>query len=175
MGEPNRVQLGWRVAESTKLRFERYAESLYGETPGRKGRAVEDAMEAFMREDRLARVEEQLDRMADALDVEKVTGKGADAPALADGLYEAPTGKNPGDVSKRQRAVITYFVDLANDERLPEGDYGPMCHRNVLKRKIEEIANVHSEKTVKRYVEAITSKGPFRPHPDRTGFWVVET
>lgn len=173
MTDENRVQLGWRVDEGVKRRFEQWATEVYGETPGRKGRALESAMKSAMGDDRLGRVEEQLERVADALDVEKVSGKGP--IAMADGLYEVPEGKNPGDVSARQRAVITHLVDLANDGHLPDSDYGPTFHTKVLKRKIEEIADVHSNKTVKRYVEQITKRGPFKRHPDRTGFWVVET
>lgn len=167
----DRPQVKYRVDRAVKQRFEQYVDGVDETGQGRYGRHLERAMQQYLNEDRLATIEHRVEAIAHTVGAAEKKGKGA----VADGAFAVPAGKNPGDVAERQRAVVTHLVDLANDDRLPSDEYGPFVTQKVLKEQVESVADVHSPKTVKRYVEGVASKGPLRRHPDRPGVWVVET
>lgn len=175
MTSDERVQLGWRVDRKEKEAFEAFVNETMGETPGRKGRALERAMKEYRDDGRDRLILRRLEQIGDALGIEKIKGKSGDPVPLADGSYETPQGKSPGDVEARQRAVINHLLDLAEDERLPIDDRGPFVTQKILRGKIEEVAGVKSRQTVKRYLRDITSKPMFKPHPDRAATWTVKT
>lgn len=162
------AQLGYRVDPSVKRQWERYVAAAYGEYQGAKGEAIEDAMRRQIGADPVL---EQLHNLADALDVEKVRKTDG---AIADGLYAAPEGKNPGDVERRQQAVIDWILDAAEDGRLHEDDRGPVIPRKLLVNRIKEVAGVKSDKTVDQYVRDIASRSMFRRHPDQPEAWLIE-
>lgn len=168
----DRPQVKYRVDPEEKRAFEQYVDEIDETGQGRYGRHLERAMRQYRHEDRLSTIANRVDAIAETVGATEKKGKGT---AVADGLMNVPEGKNPGDVSARQRAVITHLVDLAEDDRLPSDGYGHVVTQKVLKDQIEKVADVHSSKTLKQYVEQITAKGPFRRHPDRPGVWVVET
>lgn len=167
----DRPQVRYRVDPDTKKAFERYVDALPGTEGGRYGIHLERAMREYIEQDRMARMAAQLDRIADNLGVEKVRKSN---PAIADGRYAAPQGKNPGDVRKRVETVIDALLDHEEAGNLPADDYGSFVTRKIVMDTVEQVADIHSDKTLKDYLERVCKRSMFRPHPDRTGAWVVE-
>lgn len=168
----DRPQVRYRVDPAVKRAFEEYVDEFGDTGQGRYGRHLERAMDEYVHGDGLSGLRQTVNQIADSLGVEKKKGNG---PAvMADGRYHVPEGKNPGDVSARQRAVIDAILDLADEERLPSDEHGHFVNQKIVTTQIEDVAAVHSPKTVKRYLQDITSKSMFRRHPNRPGAWVVE-
>lgn len=168
----DRPQVSYRVDPTVKRRFEAYVDARDETGQGRYGRHLETAMLQYLEEDRLVAIESAVEDIAHTVGAREKKGKGT---PVADGMYDTPKGKNPGDVGKRQQAVINYLLDAADDGKLPDDDHGHFVTQKILKGKIEEIADVHSTKTVKKYLRDITKTPNFRRHPERPGAWVVRT
>jgi len=166
----DRVPANYRVDPKVKQAFEQYVDSLGETAQGRYGRHLETAMREYVHADRLTGIHELLNRMADNLGVEKVSK----TEAVADGRYAAPQGKNPGDVRRRVEVISDAILDQAEAGRTPSDDYGPFVNRKIVKSAIEDVGDVHSDKTVKKYLKKILKQSMFRPHPERTNAWVVE-
>lgn len=165
-----RPQLGWRVDPETKKAFQRYVDSLPGSNHGRYGKHLERAMREYIEADRLAHLQEQLELIADNLGVEKV---GKSNTAIADGRYAAPKGKNPGDVRRRTEVIIDALLDYAEDDILPSDDYGQYVTRKIVTDVIKQVGDVHSKKTIRKYLERVLKRSMFKEHPERAEAWVV--
>jgi hypothetical protein len=129
------------------------------------GRALDRAMLEYMTGNELTEINEQaqlnealLRKILDRLDGEK------EKEITTDTTSAVPKGKDPG--SRRQREAYVIHGIIANgfeQVKLP-----------TLKQAIKETAEVSSERTIKDYVEAITSTAAFQSHPRKAETWVVD-
>lgn len=167
----DRPQVKYRVDPEAKKAFERYVDHLPGTDGGRYGVHLERAMREYIEQDRMARMNQMLDRIADNLGVEKV---GKTNPAVADGRYAAPRGKNPGDVRRRTEVIVDALLDHAEAGNLPTDDHGTFVTRKIVTDTVEQVADIQSKKSQKEYLKRVVGKSMFRRHPNRTEAWVVE-
>lgn len=126
-----------KVDEDVKERFTEFVIETKGQKYGEMGRMLERAMEEYMDNDRLARVESQLDEIQAHLESEKTESKNTHA------------GRS---VRERENSIIS---DLLHEEKM-------QVHRRDIEKVIEQ-HDLTSDQTVKKYIQNITDRPVFEP------------
>lgn len=133
MGE--RVAMTAKVDEDVKERFTEFVIEAKGQKYGEMGRMLERAMVEYMDNDRLARVESQLDEIQAHLESEKDESKKA----------------HPGrSVRERENSIISALID---EDTL-------QVHRNDFEKEIRR-HDLTADQTVKKYIKNITDRPVF--------------
>lgn len=133
----DRVAMTAKVDEDVKEQFTEFVIDTKGQKYGEMGRMLERAMQEYMDNDRLARVEAQLDEIQGQLSEEKGERKNTHAG---------------GSVREREDAIIN---DLLTEET-----------KQVHRRDIEKVIEQHdltADKTIKKYLQNITDRPVFSP------------
>lgn len=142
-----RVAMTAKVDEDVKERFTEFVIETKGQKYGEMGRMLENAMKEYMDNDRLARVESQLDEIQAQLESEKTERKNTHA------------GRSVRD---REDAIITELI----------GPETKQVHRNDLEKVIRQ-HDLTADKTIKKYIQNITDRPVFSP--SRTpSVWTVD-
>lgn len=144
MGE--RKPMTVKVDEDVKDAFESFVIETRGQKYGEMGRMVESALKEYMDNDRLARVEAQLDEIQAHLQSEKDQSE-----------------KHPGNsVREREDAAIRMLVTPERKQ----------VHRNDLEEAIKA-QDLTTKQTIKKYMKNITDRPVFTSGPSPS-VWEVD-
>lgn len=132
-----RVPMTVKVDREVKEEFTKFVKEQKGQKYGEMGRMAERALEEYMDNDRLARIDSRLDEMASLLEEQKEESKKA----------------HPGSsVREREDAVIRSVVDEDTKQ----------VHRRDLEAAIKSL-DLTTDSTIKKYIKNITNRPVFKP------------
>lgn len=138
--------LGWRVDSAVRERFRDHVADEDGNTHGRLGEALEDAMREYMDETRDARLENKID------DIRAMLSENDDTHTHDTCTPQSPTAEKVADIVER----IESDIDTNREIYTVQDD-------DVV-RAIEEVAGA-DDRTVSKYRTQIKRRGELYQHP----------
>jgi hypothetical protein len=140
--EEDLVQINPHVTEETRDEFKEYVRENTGKVRGEFGRHVEKAMNEYMDNDRLSRVERKLDALLQKDSEER---------------------KTPSDGQNRTDKRLSEIEQKLNKE-------GATFSQDTVERVIRNVAG-HSDKTIKKYLQLLQDRHMIFPNPVHDRFF----